>query len=190
MQFIKMTLNNIIDFAKRENVDFDTELDAIVNAYKSIEALKKPSSLKVLAPKEKINPADSRFFNEKINPTAVKNEFEIEVEKMQRYFDFCCTTKVVVGSTVAQCLEKAKHFHPENVMMLKNDIVYVGYFDYDDKENLENREDIESHHIMVFVDNSCEFSSYKAIFHCYESYASKELKELIPLVQIEREVCR
>ena len=184
-----MTLNNIINFAERENIDFDTELDAIVKAYESIKALRKPNSLKVFDPKE-TKPADAQFFNEKINPTAVKNEFEMEIEKMQRYFDFCCTTKVVVGSTVAQCLEKAKHFHPENVMMLKNDVVYVGYFDYDDKENLENREDIESHHIMVFVSNSYEFPSNRAIFHCYESYASRELKELMPLIKIERSVCR
>lgn len=186
-----MTLNNIINFAERENIDFDTELDAIVKAYESIKALRKPNSLKVFDPKEtKLADADVHFFKEKINPTAVKNEFEMEIEKMQRYFDFCCTTKVVVGSTVAQCLEKAKHFHPENVMMLKNDVVYVGYFDYDDKENLENRENIESHHIMVFVDNSYMFPKNTAEFHCYESYASKELKELMPLVKIERSVCR
>lgn len=173
-----LTLKRVIEFADQNKIDYNTAISEIVNACKAVDSLKK--NAEVEEPKEV----------EKINVQAEKWSVKAEQEKLLRYYNMDFSPKVIIGARVAEYLNNAKFFHPENVLIIKPNLVYLGYFDYETRDQLENPEQTEQPGIKVFVDTSEGKNPREAYFNCYESYASKDLKSLMPEVQIERAVCR
>lgn len=178
-----LTLKELIDFADHNEIDYNTDLDAIVNIFKSIKNLrfKKPCN------SHKTEECKS---GKKINAMQEKFQVQMEKEQLKRFYDMCFTPKVVIGKRVADAIYDAEHFVPDNTIIIGTDLAYIGYFDYENREDLDNPEKTEQNSIKVFVDSSDEKNSIEALFHCYESYASKALKAVMPEVEIQREVCR
>lgn len=172
-----LTLKRIIEFADQNKIDYNTAIGEIVNACKAVDCLKKNEEVE--EPKE-----------EKVNVQAEKWSVRTEQDKLLRYYNMDFSPKVVIGTRVAEYLNNAKFFHPENVLIIKSTLVYIGYFDYETRDQLENPQNVEQPGIKVFVDTSDKKNPREAYFNCYESYASKDLKTVMPEVQIERAVCR
>lgn len=174
---MKTTLNDLIVFVDKNKIDYSTDIKDILNAYEAVNKIKGKTPLDIVLEK-----------NEKLDAKAEKFQFEIEKEKMLRDYNFHFTPKVVIGKKVAEAIQDADYFHPDNVMLLTDNITYIGYFDHND--DLINPEKIEQHHIRVFVDSSPEKDPIEAEFNCYESYASKALSDVFRDVYIKTYVCR
>lgn len=172
-----LTLKRVIEFADQNKIDYNTAIGEIVNACKAVDCLKKNAEAE--EPK-----------GEKVNVQAEKLSVRDEQDKLLRYYNMDFSPKVVVGTRVAEYVNNAKFFHPENVLIIKPTLVYIGYFDYENRDQLEDPQNTEQPGIKVFVDTSDKKNPREAFFNCYESYASKALESVMSEVEIERAVCR
>ena len=171
-----LTLKRVIEFADQNKIDYNTAIDEIVNACKAVDDLKKKTGVE--EPREEISVQTEKW------------RARSEQDTLLRYYNMGFSPKVVIGIRVAEFINNTKFFHPENALIIKPDLVYIGYFDYDSRDQLENPQNIEQTGIKVFVDTSERKNHREAYFNCYESYASKDLKSVMPEVQIERVVTR
>lgn len=115
-----ISLFDIISFADLNKIDYNTDIDDIIKAYEALAKIKK-------APKKESEESPQGG----IDPKAEKANLDLKKEKLLREYQNCCLFhRARIGKNIEKILEEnCDFFHADNVILLNEDVTYIGTID-------------------------------------------------------------
>lgn len=170
-----ISLLDIIDFADLNKIDYNTDIDDIIEAYEALAKIKK-------APKKESEENSQGG----IDPKAEKADLDLKKEKLLREYQNCCLFhRARIGKNIEKILEEnCDFFHADNVILLNEDVTYIGTMDSQAKGGRL----IEA---KVYVDNRMGPDGVE--LNWYEEKAGNLqtlLRAFNPLIDVVYKVCR
>ena len=170
-----ISLLDIIDFADLNKIDYNTGIDDIIEAYEALAKIKK-------APKKESEENSQGG----IDPKAEKADLDLKKEKLLREYQNCCLFhRARIGKNIEKILEEnCDFFHADNVILLNEDVTYIGTMDSQAKGGRL----IEA---KVYVDNRMGPDGVE--LNWYEEKAGNLqtlLRAFNPLIDVVYKVCR
>ena len=170
-----ISLFDIVGFADLNKIDYNTDIDDIIEAYEALAKIKK-------APKKESEESPQGG----IDPKAEKANLDLKKEKLLREYQNCCFFhRARIGKNIEKILEEnCDFFHADNVIILNEDVTYIGTME---SQALGGRI-IEA---KVYVDNRMGPDGVE--LNWYEEKAGNLqslLRSFDPLVDVIYNVCR
>ena len=170
-----ISLFDIVGFADLNKIDYNTDIDDIIEAYEALAKIKK-------APKKESEESPQGG----IDPKAEKANLDLKKEKLLREYQNCCFfRRARIGKNIEKILEEnCDFFHADNVIILNEDVTYIGTME---SQALGGRI-IEA---KVYVDNRMGPDGVE--LNWYEEKAGNLqslLRSFNPLVDVIYNVCR
>lgn len=170
-----ISLFDIIGFADLNKIDYNTDIDNIIEAYEALAKLKK-------TPKKESEESPQGG----IDPKAEKVNLDLKREKLLREYQNCCFfCRARIGKNIEKILEEnCTFFHADNVILLNEDVTYIGTMESKQKSGRE----IEAN---VYVDNRLgpdyvELNWYEEELGTLQTL----LRSFNPLIEVGYNVCR
>lgn len=170
-----ISLFDIIGFADLNKVDYNTDIDDIIKAYEALAKIKK-------VPKKESEESPQGG----IDPKTEKANLDLKKEKLLREYQNCCLfRRARIGKNIEKILEEnCDFFHADNVIILNEDVTYIGTMDSQAKGGRL----VEA---KVYVDNLMGPDGVE--LNWYEEKSGtlqNSLRAFNPLVDVVCNVCR
>ena len=162
-----ISLQEITDFAKINKLDYGTDINIIIEAYKAL--------LKAKGFEEPDNSS--------IDVPAEKAKLEIERDKLFKWYRSHLHPSITVGVDAAKIFyEHIDCFKEDNAIILTPNVTYIGTCEFTDTDGRLKG-------AKVFIDTSAQKDKREVFFNFYEKALSNILIEY-PGIVLDREVMR
>lgn len=162
-----ISLQEIVDFARANEIDYGTDISNIIEAYKALlkaKGLEEPD-------------------NSGIDAKTEKAKLEIEKDKLIKWQKSYIHPSITVGTDAAKIFyEHIECFKEDNAIILTPNITYIGSCEFTDTDGRQKG-------AKVFVDTSDRKDKREVFFNFYEQALSNILIEY-PGIVLDREVMR
>ena len=162
-----ISLQEIVDFARANEIDYGTDISSIIEAYKALlkaKGLEEPD-------------------NSSIDAKAEKAKLEIEKDRLIKWQKNHIRPSITVGMDAAKIFyEHIECFKEDNAIILTPNITYIGSCAFTDTDGRQKG-------AKVFVDTSDQKDKREVFFNFYEQALSDVLIKY-PGIVIDREVMR
>lgn len=162
-----ISLQEIVDFARANEIDYETDISNIIEAYKALlkaKGLEEPD-------------------NSSIDAKTEKAKLEIERDKLLKWHRSFINPSITVGTDAAKIFyEHIECFKEDNAIILTPNLTYIGSCEFTDTDGRQKG-------AKVFVDTSDRKDKREVFFNFYEQALSNILIEY-PGIVLDREVMR
>ncbi len=182
-----ISLFDIVGFADLNKIDYNTNIDDIIEAYEALAKIKKAPKKESEGIVQDHIPYDSSKWNQGgVDPKTEKVNLDLKKEKLLREYQNCCLShRARIGKNIEKILEEnCDFFHADNVILLNEDVTYIGTME----SQAFGGRIIEA---KVYVDNRMGPDGVE--LNWYEEKAGtlqSLLRSFNPLVDVVYNVCR